>query len=162
MFESSPDDFLNPVIHPTTEVISSPPSARVSLPSTHCRTEETDPKNSMPAGTTRRLDALYSPSPQSQRVHFGRNHYFREKKWDFFPELAPYYKAGESMTPNVHPIDMKEGYCRMNFFERPCGWNQVALRWAYSARDFMKVCVKQRPKNGTVPENHVVSSTDVI
>jgi len=160
--DSLPDDFVNQVTHPASEVMSSPPSAQVFLPSTPSRTEESDPKNSMPEGRTRRSDAVCCRSRPSHRDHFRTNHYFRGKKWNFFPELAPYYKAEESMTLRVHSIDMKKRDCPINFSARPCGWNQVALGWAHSARGFLKVCVKQRPRNGTIHENHVVSSTDVI
>jgi hypothetical protein len=154
--DSLPDDFVNEVTHPTSEVVSSPPSAKVFLPSTHLRTEVTDLNNSRPEGRTRRSDAVYCRSPPSQQDHHRTNHYFREKKWEFFPELAPYCKAGESMTPKVHPIDMKKRDCPMNLFAKPFGWNQVALGWAHSARGFLKVCVKQRPRNGTIHENYVV------
>ncbi|KAL4870898.1 hypothetical protein BDV12DRAFT_165440 [Aspergillus spectabilis] len=74
---SGSTDLADLVDHPSVSTLDRPPSVGP------CE----KPGTSSLALTTFLADDRYAPPPHwSKRV--GPNHYFREKKWDFFPELA--------------------------------------------------------------------------
>ncbi|KAL4882790.1 hypothetical protein BJY04DRAFT_186052 [Aspergillus karnatakaensis] len=70
------------------------------------------PTSSLALDTFLADDRYTPPLPVNHRV--GPNHYFREKKWDFFPELAP----NSALPPNLHNTP------------KPRKTNSVRSRWA--------------------------------
>ncbi|KXG45807.1 uncharacterized protein PGRI_046630 [Penicillium griseofulvum] len=122
IFVSSDSDFDDLVDHPT-------PSADQFLESPQKRTDSiainiqtVEPSVSSSFSETQYERPNWTPS------RTGTNHYFREKKWDYFPELAPSaLRASGRISPNMtqhkprkigNPLEFAKGKCRWHSLDR--------------------------------------------
>jgi hypothetical protein len=114
-------------------------------------------------------DTTYVRPPHWNQNRTGTNHYFREKKWDYFPELAPSaLQASGRISPNMvapnhktrkigNPLDFAKGKYRWHSLDRG-GFGGV--------RDSIKTYVhrtlsrdstenkKEPPRPATAPMDH--------
>ncbi|PYI33681.1 hypothetical protein BP00DRAFT_434346 [Aspergillus indologenus CBS 114.80] len=95
-------------------------------------------------------DHVDRPAPWTVK-RAGPNHYFREKKWDFFPELAP-QSALPSCTTNHAAASRKKSSSRLNLavfdFSKSCGrWSSSdkgGRALAHDVRDSIRSYVQRR------------------
>lgn len=200
IFVSGSDDYGDLVDHPAPADPSSDPE-RVSLglirsPSpptiaeqSHSRTdsvqslvesvcgsemdEEESETESTNNSTKSRSDAQYGRLSQWSQNRSGTNHYFREKKWDFFPELAtPSAQAGQSgvgggrTSPAMRSVKSrkKDGRLNVSKSRRWHSLDKAGLGLAYGVRHSIKTYVhrtlsrdsteakaKEAPRPSTAP-----------
>jgi len=117
-------------------------------------------------------DAQYGlPSHWTQNPT-GTNHYFREKKWDFFPELATpsALQASGRVSPNIGPGKTRKKERRLNLAAKRCRWHsfdRAGLELACGVRDSIKTYVhrtlskdsretkaRESPRPATAPLDH--------
>jgi hypothetical protein len=95
--------------------------------------------------TTSPSDAQYGRLSQWSQNRSGPNHYFREKKWDFFPELATpsASQAGGRTSPALRSGKSRKKDGRLNVSKRK-RWHSLdrpGLGLAYGVRDSIKTYV---------------------
>lgn len=99
--------------------------------------------------TTERSDAQYGRLSQWSQNRTGTNHYFREKKWDFFPELATPSavqagggRASSGSASRSGKSRKKDG--RLNVSDKSRRWHSLdraGLGLAYGVRHSIKTYV---------------------
>lgn len=173
IFVSSGSDFDDLVDHP---VPSADPLLRLSpqLPP-HKRTDSIDinipPSIVEPSvSVSSSFDTQYGRPSHWTQNRTGTNHYFREKKWDYFPELAPSaLQASGRISPNMvapnnkfrkmgNPLDFAKGKYR---------WHSLDRGGLGGVRDSIKTYVhrtlsrdstadnkKEIPRPATAPMDH--------
>jgi hypothetical protein len=112
--------------------------------------EEESETESANNSTTSRSDVQYGRLSQWSQSRTGTNHYFREKKWDFFPELAtPSAQAGQSgvgggrTSPGLRSVKSRKKAGRLNV-SKPRRWHSLdraGLGLAYGVRHSIKTYV---------------------
>lgn len=121
IFVSSGSDDFDLVDHPAPSADHPPPlrpehrSPSRSHPSEYSRSISADSAASSIAATSI-LDAQYGRL-YNWSQNPGSNHYFREKKWDFFPELAPSaVQANNRMSPQAQNVKRrkKDGHLNLS------------------------------------------------
>jgi hypothetical protein len=135
--------------------------------------EEESESDSANNSTTSRSDAQYGRLSQWSQNRSGTNHYFREKKWDFFPELAtPSAQAGQSgvaggrTSPALRSVKSrkKDGRLNVSKSRRWHSLDKAGLGLAYGVRHSIKTYVhrtlsrdsteakaKEAPRPSTAP-----------
>ncbi|KAJ5520472.1 hypothetical protein N7463_000925 [Penicillium fimorum] len=125
IFVSSGSDFDDLVDHPT-------PPDQLDLSPPHKRTDSI--VIDIPTVEPSSVSSSFSDAPYERPSNWvpnrtGTNHYFREKKWDYFPELAPSaLQASGRISPNIvarskarkmgNPIEFAKGKCRWHSLDR--------------------------------------------
>lgn len=145
-----------------------------SLVESVCESEEEESEtDSANNSTTSRSDAQYGRLSQWSQNRSGTNHYFREKKWDFFPELAtPSAQAGQSSlaggrtSPALRSVKSrkKDGRLNVSKSRRWHSLDKAGLGLAYGVRHSIKTYVhrtlsrdsteakaKEAPRPSTAP-----------
>ncbi|KAJ6178491.1 hypothetical protein N7519_008952 [Penicillium mononematosum] len=133
IFVSSGSDFDDLVDHPAP---SADQLLRLSPQPPHKRTDSIGiniPSIVEPASvsvSSSFSDTQYVRPPHWNQNRTGTNHYFREKKWDYFPELAPSaLQASGRISPNMvapnhktrkigNPLDFAKGKYRWHSLDR--------------------------------------------
>lgn len=144
---SGSDDFSDLVDHPTPDQrphLSLGP-IRPSPPWTVSRTDSIHGKvhgSSTPVSVSLSEAQYGRPSHWSQ-TRTGTNHYFREKKWDFFPELATpsALQASGRLSPGIRPGKTRKKDGRLNLAVKRRRWHSLdraGLGLAYGVRDSIK------------------------
>ncbi|PYH47949.1 uncharacterized protein BP01DRAFT_372111 [Aspergillus saccharolyticus JOP 1030-1] len=126
-----------------TGLVDHPPA---SAPSDHYR----DSKSLAITATFLHDDHVDRPAPWTV-TRAGPNHYFREKKWDFFPELAP-QSALPACSANPAVASRKKSASKLNLavfdFTKPCGrWSsrdKGGRALAHDVRDSIRSYVQRR------------------
>lgn len=131
--------------------------------------EESEPESASNS-TTSASDAQYGRLSQWSQNRTGTNHYFREKKWDFFPELAPsaVQPGGGRTSSGLRGSKSRKKDGRLNVSRRR-RWNSLdraGLGLAHGVRDSIKtyvyrtlsrdstdVKVREAPRPSTAPVN---------
>ncbi|KAF3390466.1 hypothetical protein F1880_009284 [Penicillium rolfsii] len=138
-----------------------------------CESEVESEIDSTNSSATSRSDAQYGRISQWSQNRSGTNHYFREKKWDFFPELAtPSAQAGQSSmgggrtTPAMRSVKSRRKNVRLNV-SKTRQWHshdKAGLGLAHGVRHSIKTYVhrtlsrdsteakaKEAPRPATAP-----------
>lgn len=131
--------------------------------------EESEPESASNS-TTSASDAQYGRLSQWSQNRTGTNHYFREKKWDFFPELAPsaVQSGGGRTSSGLRGSKSRKKDGRLNVSKRR-RWNSLdraGLGLAHDVRDSIKTYVhrtlsrdstdakvREAPRPSTAPVN---------
>ncbi|KAJ5421792.1 hypothetical protein N7491_010237 [Penicillium cf. griseofulvum] len=127
IFVSSDSDFDDLVDHPTPPAdqlleLSPQPQKRTDSIAINRQTAEPSSVASSFSETQYGRPSNWIPS------RTGTSHYFREKKWDYFPELAPSaLRASGRISPNMvlskprkmgNPLEFAKGKCRWHSLDR--------------------------------------------
>ncbi|QQK47908.1 hypothetical protein Pdw03_5543 [Penicillium digitatum] len=115
-------------------------------------------------------DAPYGRPSHWAQSRTGINHYFREKKWDYFPELAPSsLHASGRISPNMVapssksrklgiPLDFAKGKCRWHSLDRGgLGGIRESIKTYVNrtlSRDSTAENKKEIPRPATAPTDH--------
>lgn len=91
-------------------------------------------------------DAQYGRLSHWTQGRTGTNHYFREKKWDFFPELAPSsaLQASGKVSPGIKSGKSRKKEGRLNLAAKRRRWHSLdraGLGLAHGVRDSIKTYV---------------------
>ncbi|KAJ5816740.1 hypothetical protein N7447_008973 [Penicillium robsamsonii] len=166
IFVSSGSEFDDLVDHPT-------PSDQLELsPQSHKRTHSI--AINIPTVEPSSVSSSFSDTPYGRPSNWipnrtGTNHYFREKKWDYFPELAPSaLQAGGRLSPNMvarsktrkmgNPLEFAKGKCRWHSLDRGgFGGVRNSIK-TYVHRTLSRDSTENKPKDiprpATAPMDH--------
>jgi hypothetical protein len=179
IFVSGSDDFGDLADHPA-------PSADLSLPVSplpplKCtdaididRSINLDESIVQPPSVSSSLDTKYERSSHWNQRSTGANHYFREKKWDYFPELATpsALQASGRVSPNMVAQSKPRKKGNMSALEFAKGkyrWHSLDRGGLGGVRDSIKTYVhrtlsrdgpaaehkpKEAPRPATAPMDH--------
>lgn len=168
---SGSDDFTDLVDHPGPADHLGLGSIRPSPPRFLSDDSRTDSVDSV-ALSTSRSDAQYGRPSQWSQNRTGTSHYFREKKWDFFPELATpsALQACGKISPGIPPKKSRKKDGRLNLAAKRHRWHSLdraGLGLACGVRDSIKTYVhrtlskdsteskgKESPRPATAPVAH--------
>ncbi|KAJ5154227.1 uncharacterized protein N7500_009666 [Penicillium coprophilum] len=164
IFVSSGSDF--DLIDPPT------PSDQLALsPQSHKRTDSID--IDLPIVEPSSVSSSYSDTQYGRPSNWapnstGPNHYFREKKWDYFPELAPSTLQGglgqnlvaqNKARKMANPLDFAKGKCRWHSLDRGGlgGVRNSIKTYVHRtlSRDSTENKPKQIPRPATAPMDHL-------
>ncbi|KAJ5372265.1 hypothetical protein N7517_004271 [Penicillium concentricum] len=164
IFVSSGSDFDDIVDHPA-------PSDQLEL-STQKRTDSID--INIPIVEPSSVSSSFSDTPYGRPSNWipsrtGANHYFREKKWDYFPELAPSaLQASGRISPNMvahkarkmgNPLEFAKGKCRWHSLDRGGlgGVRNSIKTYVHRtlSRDSTENKSKEIPRPATAPMDHL-------
>ncbi|KAJ5153379.1 uncharacterized protein N7482_009857 [Penicillium canariense] len=156
---SGSEDFSDLVDHPTPAdpdhlrleslgpIHPSPPAAKDSRTDVveSAEDDETDDSDFASHSTTSKSDAQYGRLSQWSQNRSGSNHYFREKKWDFFPELATpsALQTGSRTSRSLRDPKPRKKDGRLNISKRR-RWHSLdrpGLGLAHGVRDSIKTYV---------------------
>jgi hypothetical protein len=171
IFVSGSDDFGDLADHPA-------PSADLSLPVSplpplKCTDIDIDEPIVQPSSFSSSLDTKYERSANWTQSRTGANHYFREKKWDYFPELATpsALQASGRLSPNMvsQSKPRKKGnMSALDFAKGKYRWHSLDRGGLVGVRDSIKTYVhrtlsrdgpatdkpKETPRPATAPMDH--------
>lgn len=165
---SGSDDLTDLVDHPGPADHLSLGPIRPSPPRFLSDDSRTDSVDSV-ALSTSRSDAQYGRPSQWSQSRTGTSHYFREKKWDFFPELATpsALQASGRISPGIPPKQSRKKDGRLNLAAKRHRWqslDRAGLELACGVRDSIKTYVhrtlskdwaeskgKEAPRPATAP-----------
>ncbi|KAJ5555628.1 hypothetical protein N7461_004098 [Penicillium sp. DV-2018c] len=105
------------------------------------------------------FDTQYSsPIPWSQQNRAGTNHYFREKKWDYFPELAPstLQSSGRiSPNPNMSGLSTKtrKKGLALDFSKAKYRWHSLDRSGLGNVRESIKTYVHRTLSRDSTENN---------
>ncbi|KAJ6116416.1 hypothetical protein N7512_006141 [Penicillium capsulatum] len=141
---SGSDDFTDLVDHPAAvDHILGP--IRPSPPFAESHTDTASVVSDVSSLPPSRSDAQYGRPSQWSQPRAGANHYFREKKWDFFPELAPSaLQATPRANPNIRPGKTRGKNGRLNRATKRYRWHsfdRAGLGLAVGVRNSIKTYV---------------------
>lgn len=167
---SDSDDFM--VDHPAPADQLNLGPIRPSRPSPQRILSSDSRTDSVASGTdsvAEASDAQYGRPSHWTQNRTGTNHYFREKKWDFFPELATpsALQAGGRVSPGIRSGKTRKKEGRLNLAAKRRRWHSLdraGLGLAYGVRDSIKTYVhrtlskdsgetkaKESPRPATAP-----------
>lgn len=140
---SGSDDFTDLVDHPSSDdhILG---LIRPSPPFAESRTDVASIVSDISAVPTSRSDAQYGRPSQWSRNRTGTNHYFREKKWDFFPELAPSAVQASRASAATRPGKTRNKEGRLNRCSKRYRWqsfDRAGLGLAVGVRNSIKTYV---------------------
>lgn len=142
---SGSDDFSDLVDHPSPADHHILGLIRPSPPFAESRTDAASFVSDDSTAPTSRSDAQYGRPSQWSRNRSGTNHYFREKKWDFFPELAPStLQANSRASAAIRPGKTRNKDGRLNRSTKRYRWHsfdRAGLGLAVGVRDSIKTYV---------------------
>ncbi|KAJ5594091.1 uncharacterized protein N7459_000299 [Penicillium hispanicum] len=106
---------------------------------------------------TSRSDAQYGRPSHWLPHRTGANHYFREKKWDFFPELATpsALQATAPVSPGLKPGKTRKKDGRLNRSAKRHRWHSLdraGLGLAHGVRDSIKTYVHRTLSRGSTDQ----------
>lgn len=104
----------------------------------------------------------------------GTNHYFREKKWDYFPELAP--SAVRDLNPSLNAQKSRKKSSAFEFAKGKYLWHNLDRSGLGGVRDSIKMYVhrtlsretyaesksKETPRPSTAPMDHHLNDASSI
>ncbi|KAL2854871.1 hypothetical protein BJY01DRAFT_25873 [Aspergillus pseudoustus] len=144
---SGSDELTDFVDHPSVSTLDRTPSVD----------RRDKPGTSALAYTTFLAEDRYSPPPHwVPTTRSGPNHYFREKKWDFFPELATPSALPQNSPSNLPPRPRKKDSMRSRWISTDKGAalaNDVrnSIRSLVQRRLSRNSIDKEKPKRDTRP-----------
>ncbi|KAJ5692596.1 hypothetical protein N7462_002019 [Penicillium macrosclerotiorum] len=159
---SSSDDFSDLVDHPT-------PHTSKELGKASTGDDDDEDVHSI----AEKSDAQYGRLSHWSQNRSGTNHYFREKKWDFFPELATpsALQASGRTSPSLRSSKARKKDGRLNLAAKRRRWHSLdraGLGLAYGVCDSIKTHVhrtlsrestepkpKDSPRPATAPMDRI-------
>ncbi|KAL2800956.1 hypothetical protein BJX66DRAFT_331895 [Aspergillus keveii] len=133
---SESDDLADFVDHPSASTLDRTPSVELY----------DKPRTSSLAYTSFLAEDRYSPPPHwVPTSRTGPNHYFREKKWDFFPELATPSALPQNSPHNLPPRPRKKDSMRSRWMSTDKG---AAL--ANDVRNSIRSLVQRRLSRNSI------------
>lgn len=164
IFVSSGNDFDDLVDH------SAPADQLLESPQAHKRTDSIDIQINIDKSITDPIEQPSGSFSETQYSHpsnwstnrTGTNHYFREKKWDYFPELAPSaVQASGRVSPNMlapksrkkaNPLEFAKGKYRWHSLDRGGLRNSIKTYVHRTlSRDSADSKSKEPPRPATAP-----------
>ncbi|KAJ5463427.1 hypothetical protein N7475_008371 [Penicillium sp. IBT 31633x] len=125
-------------------------------------------------------DTKFANSSNWTSNRTGTNHYFREKKWDYFPELAPSaLQASGRISPNMFAQNRKarKKGNPLDFAKEKCRWHSLDRGGLGGVRDSIKTYVhrtlsrdstasdsrsRELPRPATAPMDHHLNDVGSI
>ncbi|KGO71214.1 hypothetical protein PITC_062950 [Penicillium italicum] len=166
IFVSSGSDFDDLVDHPAPSP-QLPPHKRTDSIDINIPPSIVEPSVSVASSFS---DTQYGHPSHWTQNRTGTNHYFREKKWDYFPELAPSaLQATDRISPNMvapnnkprkmgNPLDFTKGKYRWHSLDRGGlgGMRDSIKTYVHRtlSRDSTADSKKEIPRPATAPMDH--------
>jgi hypothetical protein len=160
LISSGSNDFVDLVDHPVPSSTSADHHSAPRFLTPESRADSTDSDNSFILQARSISEVQYGrPAHWPQHNNKGTNHYFREKKWDFFPELADPSSAAQQNgrgTPSLRygKSGKKDG--RLISLDLSKGgrhrWKSLDSRALGGVRDSIKTYVNRTLCKGSVED----------
>lgn len=160
LISSGSNDFMDLVDHPVPSSTSADPHSAPRFLTPESRADSTDSDNSFILQARSISEVQYGrPTHWSQRSNNGTNHYFREKKWDFFPELADPSSAAQQNgrgTPSLRNGKSGKKDGRLISLDLSKGarhrWKSLDSRALGGVRDSIKTYVNRTWSKGSAED----------
>lgn len=127
---SGSDDFTDLVDHPPADHLLGPVRPSPLRFASDSRTDSASlaSASDLSSVPTTRSEAQYGRPPQWSQTRGGTNHYFREKTWDFFPELATpaaLEATGRASAGTIRSGKTRKKDSRLNLAARRYRWHSL-------------------------------------
>ncbi|KAJ5124787.1 uncharacterized protein N7515_008612 [Penicillium bovifimosum] len=170
IFVSSGHDFDD--LDPSDQLlVPSPPSKHTDSINIKIKIHEPQITEQPSVSLSSSFDTQYGSSPVTwSQNRTGTNHYFREKKWDYFPELAPSpLQASGRISPNMSLSKPRKKGLALDFTKGKCRGSLGGVRDSIKtyvhrtlSRDSTETKAKDLPRPSTAPMDHHLNDVGSI